>query len=338
LTSVLDSTGYLHVFYEDANQQIQELYQVGVNSWAHNSPSSIAGAPLATTGSPLTSVLDSKSGFIHVFYMGPYMGTNFDVYQLYCHCSATAGDGAWDEADPSLLAGAPAAVTAGLTSLVDTTGSSSVIQVFYEYKTSQTANDVAQLYWTTAWHFADPGALAHASPALDYGPDTITSLIDTSSGSPILHVFYEAAGSNIGQLYWTTAWHYADPTTLGGCATTDAGSLTSFINTSGVGDTGIHLMYLGLNAHVYDLHWTTSWSCFDATATAGAPPATSAIALVGRQDINGGVRLYFIGTSSHVYELYWPSQEQASFTDLTAAAGVGRSASSGTLLTAVIVP
>ncbi len=134
-------------------------------------------------------------------------------------------------------------------------------------------------------------------------------------------------------------WYYDDTTSLAGAPAAVGGSaLTSLINTSGVGDTGVHVNYLGTNENVYDLHYTTAWSYFDPTEVAGAPSAASGSGLTSYQDNNGGIRLYFIGTNSHVYELYWPAQREASYTDLTAASGTGATAGSGSPLTCQIDP
>jgi hypothetical protein len=159
-----------------------------------------------------------------------------------------------------------------------------------------------------------------------------------------MHVFYLGTNLNVYELYYTGSWHSDDPTSLAGApvAGTVSGQLsplTSFINTSGIGDTSMHVMYLGTNEHVYALHYLggTSWGYFDATASAGAPAAASGSALTSFQDLAGGVRTYFLGANSHVYELYWQTEGHASETDLTVASG-GALAASGSALSGVVGP
>lgn len=145
---------------------------------------------------------------------------------------------------------------------------------------------------------------------------------------------------NVYELYdSSTGWHSDDPMSLAGAPVAVSGSaVTSFINNSGSGDTGMHVMYLGTNEHAYALHWTANaWTWFDATAASGGVPAANGSKLTSFMDNAGGVRLYFLGTNSHVYELYWQSEGAASETDLTVASG-GTVAATGSALTGVIGP
>jgi hypothetical protein len=218
-----------------------------------------------------------------------------------------------------------------LTSFIDGT----VMHVFY----FGTNNNVYELYWTggTAWHSDNPTSLAGA-PAAGY-VGSLTSFID---GSGFMHVFYLSSG-HVHELYWTggSAWHTDDATAQAGAPSNVGGSaLTSFVNTSGIGDTGMHVMYLGGNEHVYTLHSTSSptWGYFDATAASGGVPAVSGSHLTSFQDtVTGGVRLYFLGTNSHVYELYWPSEGSASETDLTVTSG-GTTAATASPLAGLMTP
>jgi len=194
------------------------------------------------------------------------------------------------------------------------------------------------LYWIsgTTWHSDDPTSLAGA-PAATSG-SALTSFVD---GSGIMHVFY-LSGQNVHELYWVggTTWRTDDLNSESGAPATAAGSaLTSFVNTDGVGDTGMHVMYLGTNEHVYALHSSSSpaWSYFDATAASGGVAAvsgshlTSFQELAGFSDTTGAVRLYFIGQNAHVYELNWLTEGSATQQDLTASAGAGAAATGSAL-------
>lgn len=315
LTSVLDSsTNFAHVYYLGTNQHVYELYGSGT-TWHSNDPTSLSGAPVAVSGSSLTSIIASGN-VIHVFYRG----TNQNVYELY-------GSGTtWHSDDASSLAGAPVASSASaLTSFIDST----VIHVFY----LGTNQNVYELYWTTAWHSDNPTALAHAPVAAS--GSALTSFIDSS----VMHVFYLGTNQHVYELYWNggSAWHSDDPTSLAGAPAAASGSkLTSFV---GAGS-GMHVFFLGTNAHVYELHWTsgTIWNSFDATSASGLPAAASGSALTSFKDLLGGVRLCFLGTNFHGYELYWYSSTILSGTDLTNASGATTTAASGSALTSLVGP
>jgi hypothetical protein len=329
LSTVDDVLHYVHVFYLDASGRIWELYQTGTSSWSYRSPSSLTGAPAAVAGSALTSLVDSSSGgnVIHVFYLG----TNEDVYELYY-------SGAWYSDAPAALAGAGAAAAgSALTSLIDLSNGSNIIHVFFV----GTNRDVYELYRTgTSWHCDDVTSLAGAPLAASID-SSVTSFIDNSGGTAsIMHVFYMGPDEDVYEMYYTGHWHSDDPTSLAGAPVADNYSpLTGFINTSGSGDTGMHLMYLSAN-NVYALHWGSSWSYFDATVSGGAPLAASGKPLASLRDsVTGGVRLYFIVTGSrHIYELYWPSEGAVSGTDLTAASGAKKAAAGGSGLSGVMQP
>jgi len=394
--SLYGATGTRHVVYIDSSGHVHQLYSTATG-WSDLDLTTLTGAPPAKSGSGLTSVLDSATNYVHIYYQSEYAnyGVYGDVYELY-------GSGTtWHSNDLSELVGlgnspGPAAGDA-LTSLI---GSGSVIHMFYMFNTEVmelywlggtswhldspsylagepngdspcynnpsaltsfmdrsngnnfmhvfcmgTFEDVYEFYWTggSAWHYDVPTTLARGPAGSVYS--NITSFIDNSGGTAsVMHVFFLGTNLNVYELYYTGAWHYDDPTSSAGApvAGTVSGQLsplTSFINTSGTGDTGMHVMYLGTNDHLYALHWVsgTSWRYFDATAASGSPSAAPDSALASFQDLAGGVRAYFLGANSHVYELYWQSEGTATVTDLIAASG-GAAAASGSALTGVVGP
>jgi hypothetical protein len=333
LTTAFDhTTNYAHVYYLGTNHQVYEIYGTGT-AWVSDDPSALAGAPVAASGSALTSFIDNSNNnsIPHVFYVG----TNQNVYELYF--TYTTG---WHSDDPTTLSGAPvAAAGSSLTSFLYFFVHSNVLysgmQVFY----LGTNQEVYELVWTggSAWGVGYPSALAHAP--LSAPGSALTSFVDESNiNEPIVHAFYLGTNQNVYELYYTTAWHSDDPTTLAGAPVAVSGSaLTSFINT-GSGDTGMHVMFLGTNEHIYAMHWSGNlWGYFDATAASKGVPAVHGSALTSFQDLAGGSRLYFLGTNSHIYELYWPSESAASETDLTSASG-GTVAASGSALAGVVGP
>lgn len=322
LTSFFDhTTNYAHVYYLGTNHHVYELFGTGT-SWISDDATSLAGAPVAVSGSAVTSFIDTTSNVSHVFYLG----TNQNVYELYF----TTG---WHSDDPTSLAGAPIAASgSALTSFLFLL-SDAHLDVFYEAN-----QQVYELVWPGNWSFEVPTVLAHA-PVPVTG-SALTSFVDESNtNQPIRHVFYLGTNENVYELYDITSWHSDDPTSLAGAPIAVAGSaLTSFINIS-IGDTGMHVMYLGTNHHVYALRWVSgpNWSYFDATAASHGVTAAPGSALSSFQDLAGGARLYFLGTNSHIYELYWQNEGAASETDLTSASG-GTMAASGSALTGVVGP
>jgi hypothetical protein len=334
LTSAFDhTTNYAHAYCLGTNHHVYEVYGTG-SAWVSDDATAMAGAPVAVSGSALTSFIDNtnNSSIPHVFYLG----TNQNVYELYYTYT-----GGWHSDDPTALAGAPSAAGgSSLSSFLFYLVSNNVLitgmEVFYEGTNQQ----VYELSWQGGrfWSEQVPTILAHAPTAVV--GSALTSFVDESGSSPISHAFYLATNENVYELYDTSSWHSDNPTSLAGAPLAVSGSaLTGFINISSIGDTGMHVMYLGTNEHLYALHWASgiNWTSFDATASSGAPSAATGSALASFQDLAGGVRCYFVGTNLHVYELNWLSEGTASKTDLTATSG-GTVAASGSALTGVVGP
>lgn len=321
--TVVNSNTDVDFFYINANQ-ITSIGGGNLRGWGAGCPC-VVGAPAPAAGSALTSFVDESALVTHVFYEG----TNGHIYEFYCACNS---GGTWHFDDPTSLAGgAPAAAPgSALTSFID----GGVMHVFY----LGANNNVYELYWIsgTVWHSDDPTALAGAPVATSGSP--LASFVDSGGA---MHVFYWNS-QNVHEVFWTggTAWHTDVPTALAGAPVGAVGSaLIGFANTSGKGDTGGHVMYLGTNAHVYTLSLTPGvWHYFDATASSGGVAAATGSKMTSFQDtVTGGVRLYFIGQNAHVYELYWPSEGAASETDLTVASGASQTAATGSALAGVMM-
>jgi hypothetical protein len=314
LTSVLDgASNYVHVYYVGGNQHVYELYGTGT-TWHYDDPTALAGGVAAEFYSGLTSIIGTGS-IIHIFYYD----SNYTLQELYW-----LGGTTWHHDSPAALAGQSGKVPgyngAPLTSFMDFSHGNNFMHVFCPWYNDQ--NNVSELYWIggSAWHYDSPMSLAGApTPEVS----NITSFIDNSNNSAIMHLFYEGGNQHIYELYYTGTWHYDDTTSLAGAPVAEwlnpSTPLTSFLGT--VNNTGMHVLYLGTNHHVYELHWTTAWSSFDATAASGGVPADPYGGLTSFQDRAGGNRVYFVGTNNHVYELYWQNEPSASETDLTVASG-----------------
>jgi hypothetical protein len=331
--TVINSNNEVQVFYISANQ-VYSIYGGPLSGWWGRCITCAAGAPAAASGSALTSFVDQTGPVDHVFYEG----TNGHVYELYCLCNNTSGT--WHHDDPTSLAGASVAASgSALTSFID----GGVMHVFY----LGTNNHVYELYWIsgTAWHHDDPTSLAGASVAAS--GSALTSFV----GSGVMHVFYlneqNVQEQYVQELYWNGTWHTDNATSQAGVpqyALAAVGSaLTGFVNTSGIGDTGMHVMYEGSNQHVYALHAASSpaWGYFDATTECGCIAPIGGSTLASFQDtVTGGVRLYFIDGNLHLEELYWPSEVGVfpTETDITVASGSTATAARGSAIAGVMTP
>lgn len=329
LTCVLDkATNYVHVYYlgTGTSAHVYELYGTAT-TWFHDDPTQFSNGYLAGTGSPLTSIIGTGN-VIHVFYLD----VSGDLAELYW-----LGGSSWHNDSPAVLAGDGGynicLFASAFSSFMDFSNGHNFMYVY-----CLAGNGIPEFYWDggSAWHLDYPQVSAGA-PLAAFG-SKMTTFIDNSNNNSIRHVFYEGNGNqNIYEMYYTGAWHYDDPTSLAAGAPLAAtgSALTSFLGTS----SGMHVMYLGTNEHVYELHWTngTVWSYFDATAASHGVSAASGGALTSFQDLSGGARLYFLGTNSHIYELYWQSEPAASETDLTVASG-GIAAATGSALASVVGP
>lgn len=112
LASSFDALGDSHVFYEDGNQHVHELFCC---PWQDNDLTAITGNTLAASGSALSSFTDVQNGGIwrHVFYLG----TNQHVYHLFG--SSTSN---WINQDLTAITGsAAAAAGSALSSFADST-------------------------------------------------------------------------------------------------------------------------------------------------------------------------------------------------------------------------
>jgi hypothetical protein len=115
LTCLQGSSGHIHVYYFGADQHVHELIWNGGTSWSTFDPTNAAGAPLAASGSTLTTYLNSS---IYLYYID----TNRHLHQL----KWTSGT-IWTNTDLSSGLSQLAACGSGTASFQDAQG----LQVFY---------------------------------------------------------------------------------------------------------------------------------------------------------------------------------------------------------------
>lgn len=267
LTAFVDPTSgtsdFIHVFYEGTNENIYEFYYDGSGApnavYTFDDPTSLAGAPVAASGSALTSFIDG--GVMHVFYLS----TNNNVYELYWVSGKP-----WHSDDPTSLAGAPLATSgSALTSFFDGSG---FMHVFYV-----SGQNVHELYWDggSSWHTDDPNSLTGA-PLTALGT-ALTSFDNTGGrGDTGGHLMYLGTNENVYALssLTTGVWHYFDATSASGGASAGSGSkLKSFQDTV---TGGVRLYFVGANAHVYELYWPSEGSASETDLTVASGSGAAA--------------------------------------------------------------
>jgi hypothetical protein len=155
---------------------------------------------------------------------------------------------------------------------------------------------VYQLYWNGSWSNKDltvtsgaPNTAATAGGLTAFGAGT----------SP--HVYYVGANQHVYELFINSSgvWKNSDliTVTLGQSAVFGSG-LTSFLTGSDE-----HVYYIGIDQHLYELHWNGSWHDFDLTAGTGGP-VVGGLALTSF--FNGSDQhVYYEATNQHINELFW---------------------------------
>jgi hypothetical protein len=163
---------------------------------------------------------------------------------------------------------------------------------------------------------------------------------DAGSLPANLDVVYIGTNQHVYQLSLnavTAAWSNQDLTALTGNTLAASGSALAAIQ--GLVNFSRHIIYLGTNAHVYQLWFNApagSWTNQDLTAGTGNTLAASGSALAQFFDSFGGQHVVYLGRNQHVYQLYWNDATGAwSNQDLTAATG-NTLAASGSSLTAFL--
>src|SRR5260221_3040079 len=182
ISSFLDVTGAStgrpagqSIFYFAANQHVQHIFS-NTARFADD-PTAGAGAPLAATGSAITSFLDAAGKTLgdvpgqSVFYIG----TDQHVHHLF-------SDVSWHQDDPTAGSGAPlAAVGSSLSSFFDPTGATTggvPGQAIFFLGADQ---HVHHIFSDTTWHNDDPSVGSGAPLALAGSP--LSSFVDPTGAT-----------------------------------------------------------------------------------------------------------------------------------------------------------
>jgi len=336
ISSFLDpsglTTGAPHgqaIFYVGTDQRIYHLYSN--TAWFADSPTLMTGAPLAVSGSPVTSFLDA-TGVTTGGMPGQaifYIGIDQHVHHFFT-------DTTWHTDDPTAMSGAPLAGTgSSLCSFLDATGKTTGTpgQAIFYIGTDQ---HVHHIYSNTSWHNDDPTAMTGA-PLAAVG-SSLSCFIDptgATTGAPGgQSIFYIGTDQNIYHLYSNTAWHADAPTIMTGAPLAAVGSsLSSFLDPTGVttgAPAGQSIFYVAADQHVHHIYSNTTWHTDDPTAMTGATLATVGSPLSSFLDPTGlttgtpaGQSIFYIGTDQHVHHIYsnttWHTDDPTAMTGATLA-------------------
>lgn len=156
LTCFLDPTGVTtgsphgqSIFYIGTDQHVHHLYSN--TAWHHDDPTAMTGAPLAATGSSLSSFLD-KTGVTTGAPAGQsifYIATDQHVHHIYSNTT-------WHTDDPTAMTSSPVAATGSpLSSFLDPTGVTTGAPAGQSIFFIGTNGHVYQIYSNTTWFAND---------------------------------------------------------------------------------------------------------------------------------------------------------------------------------------
>jgi hypothetical protein len=244
----------MEVDYLGSDLHIHQLFYTGT-SWNPVDLTATAGAPAATSNSPLATDYNSLAKTMEV----DYLGSDLHIHQLFYTGTS------WNPVDLTASAGAPAAA-ANSPLVTDYNSLAKTMEVDYLGSDLH----IHQLFYTgTSWNPVDLTASAGAPAAAANSP----LATDYNSLAKTMEVDYLGSDLHIHQLYYTgTSWNAVDLTASAGAPAALSGSpLTADLNQ--LANT-MEVDYLGSDLHIHQLFYTgTSWNPVDLTASAGAPAA-----------------------------------------------------------------
>lgn len=245
-----DATYPEHVFFEDGNGHIHELYSDSTAAWHDSDLTASAGGIPATQGSSITSFNRDATYPEHVFFVAG----NGHIHELWS--SSTA---AWHDSDLTASAsGTVAVVGTSLTSFYRE-------ETYPEHVFFQDGSGHIHELWsdsTAAWHDHDLTQIT-GSGAQTYPGNGMTSFYE--GGSYPEHIIYQNGteatnpngGGTIHQMYLDSAgvWHDQNLTTL-----TNAPLLSSITSMSGFSTNDgnpEHAFYVDSQGNVHEM-WFSS--------------------------------------------------------------------------------
>jgi hypothetical protein len=117
-------------------------------------------------------------------------------------------------------------------------------------------------------------------------------------------VIYKGVAGHVHEL-WSdgNGWHANDLTAATGAPDAAGGTIAAYAFESQATE---HVIYAGVDRHLYELWWDNRWHVGDLTAATGAP-ASAGATLTGYVSEAEGTQHVVYGSSfdAHIHELWW---------------------------------
>lgn len=334
LVSFVDLNGGQHVFFQDANFDVNQLFYLGGTSWSDQDLTALYGGPSGSADSPLTGYVDVDGGE-HIFYLD----NSGDLNQLFY-----VGGTSWIPQDltalyggnkpaPSLIAappiaGAPTPAAASMTSYLDFFGGQHVAYL-------DANGHINQFFYVggTSWFPQDLTASYGGSAVVGAGLTAWSNALGEE------HIAYLDTNSNLNQLVYAAglnSWANQNMTMVYGGNTPAAGSfLANFTDSSGFA----HIVYLDSNQHLNQLvsMGAAAWTAQDLTASYGGNLAATGSQIAAWSDIDGIQHIAYLDADQNVNQLFYAGGFVWGTENLTQIFG-GTKAAAGGSLTAYQTP
>jgi hypothetical protein len=277
---VFDAQRSEHVLSVGADRHVYEMYWD--KGWHLTDLTAATRAPFAA-GVALIAYVSQTQGTEHVFYLG----YDHHVYEMWW-------DNTWHLNDLTAATGAPSAGADALAGYIfESEGTEHVIYV-------GPGGHIFELWWTRqGWHFSD---LTAATGSAAFGGGTLDGYMFSSQGTQ--HVIYKGVAGHVHEL-WSDGygWHANDLTAATGAPNAAGGTIAAYAFESQATE---HVIYAGVDRHLYELWWDNRWHVGDLTTATGAPAAAGAT-LAGYVSEAEGTEHVVYGSSidAHIHELWW---------------------------------
>lgn len=280
-----------NLFYRGTDQHIYlKYYKATQSGWATLDVTSASGAPVAGSGSAISSFKDPTTNEQHVLFEA----ANQHIYDLF---APAANMQSWQSSDLNAITGSAVAATgASIAALYDNVNK---IRFVFYVGADQHIN---LLYWYYGWYSKDVtavsgGPLAAAGSALSVAKDDARAFE---------HLYYEGVDQHIHELFTVTnpnSIYIMDDTAAANALPAAVNApITSFYDQANAIE---HVFYLGADYHVHHLFFTTYWQAEDITPLLLLPTAAYGSSMSSFQDtVNKQQHVFFVGSDQHLYQIY----------------------------------
>jgi len=277
---VFDTQGSEHVLYVGSDRHVYEMFWD--KTWQLADLTAATRAP-AACGVALAGYVSQMQGSEHVLYLG----YDHHLYEMWW-------DGAWHLSDLTAATGAPSADADALAGyMFESEGTEHVVY-------AGPAGHIYEMWWTPdGWHYSD---LTAATGAAAFGGGTLAGYVFASQGTE--HVIYKGVAGHIHELWRDhDRWHANDLSAATGAPNAAGGTIAAYVFESQGTE---HVIYTGIDRHLYELWWDHEWHVGDLTAATGAPAAGGATLTAYVSEAEGTQHVVYGSTAdSHIHELWW---------------------------------